>query len=45
MLGDLQKIISRSDQYDAADFARAANLLLTTSFYMRTALRTATAIF
>lgn len=32
MLGDLQKIISRSDQYDAADFARAANLLLTSQF-------------
>ena len=32
MLGDLQKIISRSDQYDAADFTRAANLLLTNQF-------------
>ncbi len=32
MLGDLQKIISRSEQYDAADFTRAANLLLTNQF-------------
>lgn len=32
MLGDLQKIISRSDQYEAADFSRAANLLLTSQF-------------
>ncbi len=32
MLGDLQKIISRSDQYDAGDFTRAANLLLTSQF-------------
>lgn len=32
MLSDLQKIISRSDQYDAADFTRAANLLLTSQF-------------
>lgn len=32
MLGDLQKIISRSDQYEAADFSHAANLLLTSQF-------------
>ncbi|BBB30220.1 DUF4194 domain-containing protein [Neptunomonas japonica] len=32
MLGDLQKIISRSDQYEAADFSHAANLLLTNQF-------------
>jgi hypothetical protein len=32
MLGDLQKIIGRSDQYEAADFTRAANLLLTSQF-------------
>ena len=32
MLGDLQKIISRSDKYQAADFARAANQLLTHQF-------------
>lgn len=32
MLSDLQKIISRSDQYEAADFTRAANLLLTSQF-------------
>ena len=32
MLGDLQKIISRSDQYDASDFTHAANLLLTGQF-------------
>lgn len=32
MLADLQKIISRSDKYQAADFARAANQLLTHQF-------------
>jgi len=32
MLGDLQKIISRSDKYQAADFSRAANQLLTHQF-------------
>jgi len=32
MLGDLQKIISRSDQYQADDFVRAANLLLVSQF-------------
>ncbi|MGB0467141.1 MAG: DUF4194 domain-containing protein [Pontibacterium sp.] len=32
MLGDLQKIISRSDKYQAADFSRAANQLLTSQF-------------
>ncbi|WP_020683432.1 DUF4194 domain-containing protein [Marinobacterium rhizophilum] len=32
MLGDLQKIIGRSDQYKADDFARAANLLLVSQF-------------
>lgn len=32
MLGDLQKIIARSDKYHAADFSRAANQLLTSQF-------------
>ncbi|WP_415888648.1 DUF4194 domain-containing protein [Neptuniibacter sp. SY11_33] len=32
MLGDLQKIIGRSDQYQASDFSRAANQLLTNQF-------------
>ena len=32
MLGDLQKIISRSDKYAAGDFTHAANLLLTHQF-------------
>ncbi|MCP4594936.1 DUF4194 domain-containing protein [Neptuniibacter sp.] len=32
MLGDLQKIIGRSDQYQASDFNRAANQLLTNQF-------------
>jgi len=32
MLGDLQKIISRSDKYQAPDFARAASQLLTNQF-------------
>jgi len=32
MLGDLQKIVSRSDQYQASDFSRAANQLLTNQF-------------
>ncbi len=32
MLGDLQKIISRSDKYQAPDFTRAANQLLTHQF-------------
>ncbi|GGO87438.1 hypothetical protein GCM10011348_40630 [Marinobacterium nitratireducens] len=32
MLGDLQKIIGRSDKYKADDFSRAANLLLTSQF-------------
>lgn len=32
MLGDLQKIIGRSDQYKADDFSRAANLLLVNQF-------------
>ena len=32
MLGDLQKIVSRSEQNDAADFSRAANLLLSNQF-------------
>jgi hypothetical protein len=32
MLGDLQKIIGRSDQYRADDFSRAANLLLVSQF-------------
>ncbi|ANG62536.1 hypothetical protein A8C75_08580 [Marinobacterium aestuarii] len=32
MLGDLQKIIGRSDQYKADDFSRAANLLLVSQF-------------
>lgn len=32
MLGDLQKIISRSDSYQASDFSRAANQLLTNQF-------------
>lgn len=32
MLGDLQKIIGRSDNYQASDFSRAANQLLTSQF-------------
>ena len=32
MLGDLQKIIGRSDHYQASDFSRAANQLLTNQF-------------
>lgn len=32
MLGDLQKIIVKSDQYQASDFSRAANQLLTNQF-------------
>lgn len=32
MLGDLQKIIGRSDQYQASDFNRAANQMLTNQF-------------
>jgi hypothetical protein len=32
MLGDLQKIISRSDKYQEDDFTRAANLLMTNQF-------------
>ena len=32
MLGDLQKIIGRSDKYQASDFSRAANQLLTNQF-------------
>ncbi len=32
MLGDLQKIIGRSDQYQASDFNRAASQLLTNQF-------------
>jgi hypothetical protein len=32
MLSDLQKIVSRTEQHDAADFNRAANLLLTSQF-------------
>lgn len=32
MLGDLHKIIGRSDQYQASDFSRAANQLLTNQF-------------
>ena len=32
MLGDLQKIIGRSDQYQEEDFVRAANMLLVNQF-------------
>lgn len=32
MLGDLQKIVNRTDQHDADDFIRAASLLLTSQF-------------
>ncbi|PIE25596.1 MAG: hypothetical protein CSA60_00010 [Neptuniibacter caesariensis] len=32
MLGDLQKIVGRSDNYQASDFSRAANQLLTNQF-------------
>jgi hypothetical protein len=32
MLGDLQKVLSRAEQYEAEDFTRAANLLLVSQF-------------
>ena len=32
MLGDLEKLVSRSDKYEEEDFTRAANLLMTNQF-------------